>query len=157
MNRVCESRAASLPSVCVSSDDLIGVGADIGHSNDSTDMAYLIEILEQGVWLGLDRTREIGTQSPGWKERARTIVRLIEAGWGHRILVGHDNMVYSGQNGKGPEDPPPDMKPMYENTGNYCFLIDTVLPYCVSEFGASQADLDRITYDNPRRFFENRP
>ena len=88
--------------------------------------------------------------------RAHTIVKLIQAGWGHRILVGHDTMVYSGQNGKGPEDPPPHMKPMYENTNNYCFLIETVLPYCVSEFGANQADLDKITYDNPRRFFENR-
>ena len=44
-------------------------------------MSYLIEILEQGVWLGLDRTTEIGAQHPDWRERAHTIVKLIRAGW----------------------------------------------------------------------------
>ena len=38
-----------------------------------------------------------------------------------------------------------------------CFLIETVLPYVVDTLGASQADVDKIVYDNPRRFFENKP
>jgi phosphotriesterase-related protein len=126
----------------------------IGHNNDSTDMAYLLEILGHGVWLGLDRTT-VEARDPDWRERAHMIKKLIDAGWGHRILVGHDTMVYSGQNGKGPEDPPPHMQGPYKNTNNYCFLIEQVLPLVV-ELGATQAQVDKITHDNPRRFFENR-
>ena len=130
----------------------------IGHCNDSTDIGYLTAMLEQGVWIGLDRTtdRHVGGSQPDWRERARTIKRLIDAGWGHRIMVGHDTMVFSGQGGKGPEDPPPHMgRDAASNRENYCFLIKRVLPL-VMEMGATRAQIDRIVFDNPRRFFENR-
>ena len=36
-----------------------------------------------------------GGRPPGvtWEGRADTIKALIDAGWGHRIMVGHDTMV----------------------------------------------------------------
>jgi len=37
------------------------------------------------VWLGLDRTTENAPLPVDWKERANTIKKLIDAGWGHRI------------------------------------------------------------------------
>ena len=75
----------------------------IGHNNDSTDMDYLLEILSKGVWMGLDRTYD-GPSVPGspdWRERAQTIKFLIDAGYGHRILVGHDTMVLNMMGGNG--------------------------------------------------------
>ncbi|MFP6690329.1 MAG: GAF domain-containing protein, partial [Alphaproteobacteria bacterium] len=53
----------------------------IGHCNDSTDMEYLTAILSKGAWLGLDRTGVLGegVMMPDWRERARTIKRLIDA------------------------------------------------------------------------------
>ena len=39
--------------------------------------------------------------SPDWKERAQTIKFLIDAGYGHRILVGHDTMVLNMMGGNG--------------------------------------------------------
>ena len=37
------------------------------------------------MWLGLDRTTENAPLPVDWKERANTIKKLIDAGWGHRI------------------------------------------------------------------------
>ncbi|MCI0869887.1 MAG: phosphotriesterase-related protein, partial [Chloroflexi bacterium] len=63
----------------------------VGHSNDTTDTGYLIGLLEKGVWIGLDRYpggRMPGT--PDWEGRTDTIKKLIDAGFGHRIMLGHD-------------------------------------------------------------------
>jgi|EP01046_Picozoa_sp_COSAG06_P054900 phosphotriesterase-related protein len=130
----------------------------IGHNNDSTDMDYLLAILSKGVWMGLDRTYD-GPSMPGtpdWRQRAETIKFLIDAGYGHRILVGHDTMVLNmmGGNGMAPIEKLP---PAGSATGNLSFLVEVVLPYVRDELGATQEQIDRIVYDNPRRFFENKP
>lgn len=42
----------------------------IGHSNDDTDLGYLLGLLDEGVWLGLDRFP--GGQranTPLWEQR----------------------------------------------------------------------------------------
>jgi phosphotriesterase-related protein len=66
-------------------------------------MDYLIAILSKGVWIGLDRTYDGPSipSVPDWKQRAQTIKFLIDAGWGHRILVGHDTMVLNMMGGNG--------------------------------------------------------
>ena len=49
----------------------------IGHSNDDTDIGYLLGLLEQGVWLGLDRYpggRTPGT--PNWEQRTEMVKKL---------------------------------------------------------------------------------
>ena len=43
-----------------------------------------------------------------------------------------------------------------DGRNNYCFLIEEVLPFCISEYGATQEQIDKIVYDNPRRLFENK-
>ena len=51
----------------------------IGHSNDDTDMDYLLGLLRKGVWLGLDRYpggRVPGT--PNWEERTDLVKGLIK-------------------------------------------------------------------------------
>lgn len=64
----------------------------IGHSNDTTDLGYLTGLMKKGAWVGLDRTflGDVTPGTPSWTERAETIKRLIDAGWGHRILLSHD-------------------------------------------------------------------
>ena len=121
----------------------------IGHSNDTTDTEYLIGMLEKGVWLGLDRTP--GGRSPGtpkWEERTEIVQRLVDAGFGHRIMLGHDWAVTAGLS-----TPEALEKQRLYNPDGYLFITRNVLPMLL-ERGVSQDEVDRLMVGNPRRFFE---
>ncbi len=121
----------------------------VGHSNDTDDLDYLIGLLEKGVWIGLDRY-------PGrpevldWEARTQTAYRLIEAGYAHRIMLGHDwsvaLLIALREARKARDETNPD---------GYLFITRRVLPR-LSELGASDDDIYKVMIDNPRRFFEGR-
>lgn len=121
----------------------------VGHSNDTDDLDYLIGLLEKGVWIGLDRY-------PGrpevldWEARTQTAYRLIEAGYAHRIMLGHDwsvaLLIALREARKARDEVNPD---------GYLFITRRVLPR-LSELGASDDDIYKVMIDNPRRFFEGR-
>ena len=121
----------------------------VGHSNDTDDLDYLIGLLEKGVWIGLDRY-------PGrpevldWEARTQTAYRLIEAGYAHRIMLGHDwsvaLLIALRVARKARDEANPD---------GYLFITRRVLPR-LSELGASDDDIYKVMIDNPRRFFEGR-
>ena len=121
----------------------------VGHSNDTTDTDYLVGLLKKGVWIGLDRYpggRTPGT--PDWEGRTQTAMRLIEAGFGHRIMLGHDwSVTLSIASREMQED-----RRRY-NPDGYLFITRKVLPRLL-ELGATQDDVDNIMVNNPRRFFE---
>ena len=121
----------------------------IGHSNDTTDTEYLIGMLKKGVWLGMDRTP--GGRSPGsptWEERTETVRALIDAGFGRRIMLGHDWSVTAGLS-----TPEVLEERQRHNPDGYLFITRNVLPRLL-ERGVSQDDVDRLMVGNPRRFFE---
>lgn len=121
----------------------------VGHSNDTDDLGYLIGLLEKGVWIGLDRY-------PGrpevldWEARTQTAYRLIEAGYAHRIMLGHDwsvaLLIALREARKARDEANPD---------GYLFITRRVLPR-LSELGTSDDDIYKVMIDNPRRFFEGR-
>ena len=121
----------------------------VGHSNDTTDTGYLIGLLEKGVWIGLDRYpggRMPGT--PDWEGRTDTIKKLIDAGFGHRIMLGHDwSVTLSIASLQIQED-----RQRY-NPDGYLFITRRVLPR-LRELGATEEQITQIMVDNPRRFFE---
>ena len=119
----------------------------IGHSNDTDDIGYLTGLLEQGVWIGLDRY-------PGrpevldWEARTQTAYKLIQAGWAHRIMLGHDwsvALLIAHREARAERD--------IANPDGYLFITRRVLPR-LAQLGASQDDIHKIMIDNPRRFFE---
>ena len=119
----------------------------IGHSNDTDDIGYLTGLLEQGVWIGLDRY-------PGrpevldWEARTQTAYKLIQAGWAHRIMLGHDwsvALLIAHREARAARD--------IANPDGYLFITRRVLPR-LAQLGASQNDIHKIMIDNPRRFFE---
>ena len=61
----------------------------IGHSADTTDVDYLDFLLQQGVYLSLDRYPG-GGGSPTWQERNATVKELVDRGWTERLMLGHD-------------------------------------------------------------------
>jgi phosphotriesterase-related protein len=121
----------------------------VGHSNDSTDIDYLVGLLEKGVWIGLDRYPGRKTDvTPDWLGRTETAKKLIDAGYGHRIMMGHDWSVtlsiaskeMQAQRTKG-------------NPDGYLFITRNVVPK-LKEMGATEEDIQNIFVNNPRRFFE---
>ena len=121
----------------------------IGHSNDTTDTGYLIGLLKKGVWIGLDRYPG-GTNpgTPDWKGRTETIVKLIEAGFPHRIMLGHDWSVPLCRPSKADQE-----SRQRSNPDGYLFISRTVLPR-LREMGISEATINQIMVENPKRFFE---
>ena len=121
----------------------------VGHSNDTTDTDYLVGLLEKGVWIGLDRYP--GGNNPGtpdWEGRTETVKRLIDAGFGHRSMLGHDwSVTLLIAN--------PEMRRLRDerNPDGYLFISRRVLPR-LREMGVSDEAITQIMVDNPRRFFE---
>ncbi|NQW18923.1 MAG: phosphotriesterase-related protein [Chloroflexi bacterium] len=117
----------------------------VGHSNDSTDMDYLTGLLDKGVWLGLDRYPGQGVL---WQERTEVLHRLIEAGYGSRLMLSHDWSVAATMIPKERVE-----ERARTNPDNYLFITRNVLPMLL-ELGTTQAQIDALMIDNPRRFFE---
>jgi phosphotriesterase-related protein len=121
----------------------------IGHSNDDTDLDYLLGLLEKGVWLGLDRYpggRVPGT--PNWEQRTEIAKKLIDAVYCHRIMLSHDYSVPKVRHGEVVQE-----ERRRANPDGYNFISRKVLPR-LKELGASDQDIQQIMVENPRRFFE---
>jgi len=121
----------------------------IGHSDDTTELDYLLGLLQKGVWVGLDRLRGghmAGT--PSWEERAEMAKRLIDAGYTHRIMLSHDWSV-------SPNTLSQEIQEWRHQTNpdGYLFITRRLLPR-LRELGVSHETIHTITVDNPRRFFE---
>ena len=123
--------------------------AYIGHSNDDTDLDYLLGLLDKGVWLGLDRFpggRVAGT--PDWEGRTELVKKLIDAGHKSRIMLSHDYSVPKARNGAEIQE-----ERRKANPDGFNFITRKVLPR-LKELGVSDEDIRQIMEDNPRRFFE---
>jgi len=120
----------------------------IGHSNDSSDLSYLRWLVRKGVWLGLDRYPTGLPDSPDWVRRTEILKELIDDGFAHRIMLGHDwDVTLTLANGEEVAE----MRRL--NPDSYLFITRRVLPK-LKELGVSAEDLRRIMIDNPRRFFD---
>jgi phosphotriesterase-related protein len=121
----------------------------IGHSNDDTDLEYLLGLLNRGVWLGLDRYpggQTAGT--PNWEQRTEIAKALMDAGFTHRIMLSHDYSVPKARHGAEVQE-----ARRRANPDAYNFIPRYVLPR-LKELGASDEDIRQMTVENPRRFFE---
>ena len=121
------------------------------HSNDDSNMDYLLGLLDQGVWLGLDRFpggRRAGTNL--WEQRTELTKSLIDAGRADRIMLSHDHSVPKARYGAAVQE-----DRFNYNPDGYNFITRKVLPR-LKELGASAADINQIMVENPRRFFEGK-
>ena len=117
----------------------------IGHSNDSTDLEYLLGLVKRGVWLGLDRTRRSVPIGPDAEGRTQTLAALIKAGIGDRLMVSHDWGVLGVSRTSDP------LTSRGYNPDGWLFTKRQVFPRLL-ELGISQTQIDALNNDNPRRF-----
>ena len=114
----------------------------IAHAGDSNDLAYLRAIADTGAWLGCDRF-SIEHFNPDAK-RIETLLTLLEEGYGDRIHLSHDAACFidfmTGDPAFANEQP------------DYLHISTKVLP-ALRDAGVTDAQIDELMIENPRRFF----
>jgi phosphotriesterase-related protein len=128
-------------------DTLTGAGVDpkrivIAHAGDSNDLDYLRALADTGASLGCDRFN-IEHFNPD-ADRIRTLVALVGEGYADRVHLGHDgatfhdfmlgNPFFAGEH------------------ADYLHISTKILP-ALLEAGVTQAQIDQMLVENPRRFF----
>lgn len=120
----------------------------IDHCNDTTDTEYLEWILDQGCYLGLDRYpgRNVSPHM-----RTVTLKRLMEMGYTDRLCPAHDCICLHIHKENPDGSLPEEHEFQRSNPEQYLYINRFVIPD-LQEMGATQADIDVLFVDNPRRF-----
>ena len=121
----------------------------IGHCDDTNDISYILDVLKNGSYVGMDR---IGVDHiNSFSNRVDMIVRLIEKGYAKRLLLSHDCNVFSDCSRVGGtrfirrgDDP----------NWNFRLVPERVIPELLCR-GISEETIEDLTVNNIRRFYEN--
>jgi len=115
----------------------------IGHSGDTTDLAYLIELMEAGSTIGMDRFG-MDVLLP-FEDRVATVAELCKRGYAERIVLSQDASCFIDWF---PEGGPAAMLPKW----TFTHIHEDVLPALRSR-GVSDEQIRTMLVDNPRRYF----
>lgn len=122
----------------------------IGHSGDSNDLGYLISIIENGSYVGMDRFGLYHNEAlpvfPTYDTRVRTVAELCKRGYTERIILSHD---YCGFIDWFPMEVVRQLAPKW----SYTHIFEEVIPD-LREMGVSEAQIQQMLVENPRRYFE---
>lgn len=116
----------------------------IGHSADTTDVAYLESLLDSGCYLSMDRYPGAAGR-PNWEQRNATVLALVQRGYAGRIMLGHDYGVRPVIHGI-THNPDPDTHPT-----RYLFVLTTAIP-ALKAAGVTDEQVRTMMVDVPRRF-----
>ena len=123
----------------------------IGHSNDTTDLGYLIGLLRRGFWLGMDRHKESGLMGPTWQERVRRAQAAVRRRMGtphhDRPRLGLDGRTLLSGDQNGARRSEPRSLAVHRAQG---------APDAEVTRHERGSDIRKLTVDNPRRYFEGR-
>lgn len=117
----------------------------IGHCGDTTDVDYLMNLADRGSILGMDR---FGVEfAITMQQRVDTICEMVKRGYAGQLTLSHDCCCWS--------DFFPEVADYHAAmpNHNYLHIHNDVLP-ALRAAGVSEADLDRMFVENPRRYFE---
>jgi phosphotriesterase-related protein len=116
----------------------------LGHSGDSGDVDHLSALADAGFILGMDRFG-INVETT-FESRADTLIEMCNRGYADRMVLAHDAACYI-------DWIDPNVLALMTQW-NYLHIHDDVLPY-VRERGVTEAQIDTMLVDVPRRYFEN--
>jgi len=112
----------------------------VDHCSYTTDVEYLLWLLEQGCYLGFEYYG--GNTSP--LDRTRTMKALIDAGYAGRLCPSHDRIILSVIS----------VSPEIEEKGlGYLYIKKVVFPQ-LQKMGASEEIIKSLCITSPRNFFE---
>jgi phosphotriesterase-related protein len=121
----------------------------LGHSDDTTDVKYLIGLAKRGYTIGIDHVFYGATKAAKgepeyitdlrqipWQKRAGYVKQLIDAGFGEKIFLSNDW----------------ELERETLNPDGFLFNTRKTIPYLM-QLGVSQREIHSITVDSPERFF----
>ena len=106
----------------------------IGHHGDKRHVEFELELLEQGVYVQFDHVGFKELQPD--EQRARNVKAVLDAGYGHRLLISQDVCL-------------PHHLRWYGGIG-YGHLLTTFVPM-LRAVGVTQAQIDTLMVANPAR------
>jgi len=119
------------------------------HSNDTTDVDYLMWLLDQGCFLGLDRYPGMNVPS---EKRTQTMKTLIDKGYANRLCPSHDGSILRI------EVATPMMtkeERLKRNPHGLLYIKKVVIPQ-LRDMGVSEDILNGLCVKGPRNFFEGK-
>ena len=115
----------------------------VGHSGDSTDLAYLTELADAGSFLGMDRFGIDGLLP--FEQQVATVVELCKRGYAEKMVLSHDAACFI-------DWLPERTKALAMPNWHFTHIHDAVLP-ALRERGVTEAQITTMLVDNPRRYF----
>lgn len=115
----------------------------IGHSADATDVRYLEDLLNAGVYLSMDRYPGGVGGRPDWRARNETVKALIDRGWTERLMLGHDYAPAAVRAGA--------PAPASGERTRYLFVSEVAIP-ALREVGVTEEAIQTMMREVPRRF-----
>jgi phosphotriesterase-related protein len=117
----------------------------IGHAGDSTDLAYLRELMDNGSTIGMDRFG-IDVMLP-FEDRVNSVAQLCAQGYADRMVLSHDTSCFLD---------------LFDNDAcatllpkwSYTHIFDDVLP-ALRQRGVQEEQIRQMFVENPRRIFEH--
>jgi phosphotriesterase-related protein len=116
----------------------------IGHSGDTTDIAYLEELIAAGSYIGMDRFG-IGVLLP-FEDRVNTVAKMCERGHAGKMVLSHDAACF---NDWLPEHALPAVLPNW----HFLHIHNDVIP-ALKTRGVTDEQLQTMLIANPRKIFE---
>lgn len=126
----------------------------IGHSFDCLEREYLTQLLDNGTYVGCDQIGILHRAST--QDLAQCVADLLAMGRGYerQIMLSHDGGIvndYAYSFARWRRDPAKN-----NSLGFYDELFQVMLPELRAR-GVTQAQIDTMLVENPRRYFEGTP
>lgn len=123
----------------------------IAHTGDSDDLDYIEGLLEQGVYIGMDRYGlDVFLATD---RRNATVTELLERGYAERMFLSQD---FDIPIAAGVDWYPPEvveqLRPLAKDW-SMTFLFESVIP-TLKEAGMSDEQLETMLVQNPKRWLE---
>jgi phosphotriesterase-related protein len=118
----------------------------VGHSCGTSDHGYHMNIIRGGSYLGFDRFG-LDMIHPD-DERVKALLAVLADGGDRQVVVSHDSVWCW----RGAPVPSPEIQAAMEKVWNPSHFIERIVPR-LRDGGASDAQIERLLVDNPRRFF----
>lgn len=123
----------------------------VAHTGDTDDLDYIQRLLDQGVWIGMDRYG-IDLFLPTDRRNA-TVLELLGRGYAEQIFLSQD---FDVPIANGLDWYPPEVVEQLQAAGaatdwSMTFLFESVIP-TLKEGGMTDQQLDTMMVENPRRW-----
>ena len=118
----------------------------IGHTNDSHDLDYVLELARRGANVGLDRyAKHLGEEE--LIRRAGIALSLIEAGFAEQTSLGHDAASYSANRG------PAEGGSRLEDSGCWLPIPDFEIPWLQAQ-GVDDESIEAVMVKSVQATFD---